>query len=275
MLQFLFFLVFLSKASKGDDKSKKIIDDTALVVSVKKTLDECAEIVGTVGDFLSVHVIKDAIRRRLKKDGNLSGEVKKKLKTCGELVNSVNDFSHGTLSSLECGLIRLQYLEASFLRNALRGVSKKMSEVLYVASKDGAGSAASFHKACDGKGDTVVIVESTTGAVFGGYTDLNWNHAGNYAKSLKTFIFQLRPVQRIYKIKSGREGYAIYKHSGYGPTFGGGHDLHIASSPFGNTNSYTNGGHSYDFPSYPNYQLTDGTKHFKVKDYAVFLAISL
>jgi len=78
-----------------------------------------------------------------------------------------------------------------------------------------------------------------------------------------------------YPIKSGRENYAIYCNSAYGPTFGGGHDLYVRNSPITYTGSYTNGGHSYKFPSYPNYQLNDGTKTFKVKDYVVMKAIKL
>lgn len=39
--------------------------------------------------------------------------------------------------------------------------------------------------------------------------------------------------------------YGIYGNSNYGPTFGGGHDFHIANSASSNTNSYANLGHSY------------------------------
>ena len=38
---------------------------------------------------------------------------------------------------------------------------------------------------------------------------------------------------------------AMYGNNGYGPTFGGGHDIHISDSASSNTNSYTNLGHSY------------------------------
>ena len=38
---------------------------------------------------------------------------------------------------------------------------------------------------------------------------------------------------------------AIYGNSGYGPTFGGGHDVKIADGADSNTNSYANLGHSY------------------------------
>ena len=46
--------------------------------------------------------------------------------------------------------------------------------------------------------------------------------------------------------------YAIYRYSGYGPTFGGGHDIKIANNANSNTNSYTNfgsGSNTYPVPS--------------------------
>ena len=43
--------------------------------------------------------------------------------------------------------------------------------------------------------------------------------------------------------------YAIYRLSGYGPTFGGGHDIFINDNANSNTNSYTFFGHSYSLPS--------------------------
>ena len=44
--------------------------------------------------------------------------------------------------------------------------------------------------------------------------------------------------------------YAIRRRSSYGPTFGGGHDIHIANNANSNTNSYTNFGY-YNYYSLP------------------------
>ena len=43
--------------------------------------------------------------------------------------------------------------------------------------------------------------------------------------------------------------YAIYKNSGYGPTFGNGWDIYIANNANSNTNSYANFGSYYSVPS--------------------------
>ena len=42
--------------------------------------------------------------------------------------------------------------------------------------------------------------------------------------------------------------YSIYSCSSYGPTFGGGHDIRIASNDILNTNSFSELGHTYSPP---------------------------
>jgi len=262
MLLIALWLFLFSKASDSDD---------ALVVGVENTLDECSSIVEAVGDFLDVVEVKDDLRRRAEeKDGNLATDVKKKLEICAANLEAVDAFrSHHLLLDLSFGLS-----ERNFLNKLLKPVSKKMGGTLYAASKDG-DSASAFHSACDNEGPTVVIVQTTSGAVFGGYTDVSWTSSSTYVSSTTSFLFQLRPYMKQYALKKGKEGYAVYHNSGYGPTFGNSHDLNIRSYCLGNTNSYTNGGSAYTFSKYPSYELNDGEKNFKVKDYVVVKAIAL
>jgi hypothetical protein len=51
----------------------------------------------------------------------------------------------------------------------------------------------------------------------------------------------------IANIKQGREQYAVHCTSGYGPIFGGGHDLIIYNNPQVN-HSHSNCGHTYQLP---------------------------
>jgi len=271
MMQFVLWLFLISEASKKNSSSqsvKNLVDD-ALVAAVEDTLGECSDIVEAVGDFLAIFEPEGATRR-LNEEESLAAGVTKKLKTCGAILEAVNTFRQNAFVSK--GDIALRWDEVRFLNQELKRVSKEMGETLFVASEDG-DTAKQFHSACDAKGPTVVIIETTTGNVFGGYTDVAWSSANSYASSSNTFLFRLRPSMQHYDGKEGKEGKAIYRGSSYGPTFGRGHDIYIADSALSSTSSYTNGGHSYNFPSYPNYQLNDGVKNFKVKDYVVILAI--
>jgi len=249
------------------------MDDDTLVEGVENTLGECSDIVEAVGDFL--HLLEeDDTRRRGEKNDSLAVGVTKKLKTCAAIIDAVDTFRESNFFPWKAGHIELRWSEVGFISQELKQVSKKIGETLYVASKDGQ-SSSNFHSKCDGKGPTVVIVLTTTGNIFGGYTAISWASSGGYYKDVSSFLFRLRPGMRHYDVKAGKETYAIYRHSSYGPTFGGGHDLQIASNALSSTSSYTYGGHSYQFPGYPNYQLNDGVKNFKVMDYVVLKAVSI
>merc|ERR1739838_382907 len=232
------------------------------------TLDLCSDIVEAVGDFLSIFETEE--RRR--KDENLGMAVTKKLKTCRSIIDLVDGFRKNHFSPKARGHIALQLGETRFLNEMLKGESKKLGETVYVASKDG-DSPAQFHKKCDNQGPTVVIVQSTTGAVFGGYTDMNWGGQSRYLKSSRSFLFRLRPAMTKYPVVNSN--YAIYTNSNRGPTFGNGHDLNINTACLSNTYSYTNGGYGYKIPTSSRNQLNDGIRNFKVKDYVVVKAIKL
>ena len=65
---------------------------------------------------------------------------------------------------------------------------------------------------------------------------------------------------------------AIGQNLGYGPTFGGGADIHIANNANSNTNSFTYFGYSYSLPSGVQDQNTilAGTNHFTPDELEVF-----
>ena len=66
--------------------------------------------------------------------------------------------------------------------------------------------------------------------------------SNTYGYSTNTFIFSLINKEGLAPVKSmaKRPKYAIYRNGGYGPTFGGGYDIHISHNANSNTNSYTN-----------------------------------
>ena len=69
----------------------------------------------------------------------------------------------------------------------------------------------------------------------------------SYTESTESFLFSFKNHYGLepFKLHVKSSGNAIYGNSGYGPTFGGGHDIYIANSAGSNTNSYSNLGHTY------------------------------
>ncbi len=129
---------------------------------------------------------------------------------------------------------------------------------------------------CDVKGATVTVVKSSGGYIFVGYTDVAWGQIQGFRSSTESFLFSLKDHAGIGPVKmpimNNETGYAVLHHSSYGPLFGGGHDLCVASNANANNSSYCKVGHTYQRPSNTNdpHFLT-GSRNFTVSEYEVFL----
>ncbi|RIA84233.1 hypothetical protein C1645_808873 [Glomus cerebriforme] len=147
--------------------------------------------------------------------------------------------------------------------------------LLYRASRDG-NTPAAFHAKCNNKGATIVVVKlANSEQIVGGYNPLVWDSTQNYKSTRDSFIFSFTNKNNLQTAKVGyildaRIQYAIYSQQGYGPTFGGGHDLFQNS----NSNWQSFNPHSYpkiDMPE--NFTMNANYKVFNVDDYEVFQVI--
>ena len=86
-----------------------------------------------------------------------------------------------------------------------------------------------FHKHCDNKGPTLILIKTNKNKIFGGFTPLNWKNSGGsiYDKSRQTFIFSLNLKKKYDMIDEKRV--AIQYKSGDGPVFGA-HDFSLRSN---------------------------------------------
>jgi len=89
----------------------------------------------------------------------------------------------------------------------------------------------------------LIIIQSKSGQVFGGYTSIGYSQIGNYQDDKKAFLFQIQKKKKIEQ--NGSYAYGIYSNSGYHATWGGGHDLHICNDSNTVNSSYSNLGHTY------------------------------
>ncbi|XP_015749123.1 PREDICTED: uncharacterized protein LOC107328890 isoform X2 [Acropora digitifera] len=114
-------------------------------------------------------------------------------------------------------------------------------------------------------GPTVTVIQVGS-YIFGGYTDVSWSSPSScrYASSRKSFIYSLYNINGFspvkLQIKSGKQSYAIYRCSNYGPTFGHGYDIRIYNNAATNRYSYTGCGSSYHLP--PGYSSSGSSCRF-------------
>jgi hypothetical protein len=129
--------------------------------------------------------------------------------------------------------------------------------LIYRASRDGF-EASSFHSKCDDKPNTLVIIKSTNGNVFGGYTEQSWFAIGYESDSvnkldLNSFIFSLinKDNESLLIKCSHNNGIACSFLDG--PIFGGisgKRDIRISNKSNLKSNSYSNLGQSFIHPDY-------------------------
>jgi len=272
---FALFLFLISQAHVVENHGHEH-DVGAAVVEV---IGECTDIIQNIGVFVDKIQNVDDRRLAAKRAAQLARQVERKLSTCGALVETVKDWRYQMLPMEfrrelgEVGEIALNKTELEYLSMLLKPVFKKIGNVLYAASEDGeAGSR--FHELCDDQGPTVVIVETTGGEVFGGYTDVPWGKTGNYFESSTSFLFQLRPSMKQYKIRNHQYDKAVFHTKKDGPQFGTA-DLFISGNALSNRNSRSKGGYSYIFPETPSYELANSRINFQVEDYVVLKTSAL
>ena len=134
------------------------------------------------------------------------------------------------LTNIDSKIIR-SAKEAEIIHNWLNeDNSDGELHLLYRSSRDGL-TAEEFHKTCDNKGRTFVLIETTEGVV-GGYSNSDWDgEIGSFYRADKAFIFVLSgfdlrsPCKR--KLKNAGVKCAILGTEEYGPAFGGGSDLKV------------------------------------------------
>ena len=122
-------------------------------------------------------------------------------------------------------------------------------ELIYRASRDGFGSN-HFHSKCDAKPNTLVIIKSTNGNIFGGYTEQDWTYIDDSDKNdLHAFLFSLLNKDDKPLIMKPQTHNVICGHSNYGPIFGE-CSIEISSNSNQNTKSNSNLGKCFAHPNY-------------------------
>ena len=133
-------------------------------------------------------------------------------------------------------------------------------------------TAKDFHNNCDGKPNTISIIQTADGNIFGGYTSIPWQSHGGYKRDDSAFLILLRSTQnyapRIFKILQQQTHRAVFHRASYLCTFGEGYDLCIKSNCNSNHSSYVSK-YSYNVPS--NSFLNGRNQKFKVVDIETFI----
>ena len=164
-------------------------------------------------------------------------------------------------------------------------------DLKYRASRDGF-SGPNFHTKCDGVSNTLTIIKTTNGNIFGAFAEKAWVK-GNVVDQ-KAFVISLinkenKPFKAMINTMgpcgqvNGYEGYyyyALYCESFKGPSFGYDNlnsffDIKIASDSNTNQRSWSNFGYSFKHQDYPagtakSKTILAGSQKFQTTEIEVF-----
>lgn len=116
----------------------------------------------------------------------------------------------------------------------------------YRGSRDGF-SAKEFHEKCDEIQDTMTIVKTTSGRIFGGYSRAAWSSTEGYVFEKDAFVFSLsnklnKPM--VFTQIAGDQR-SIHCDPNFGPCFGAGPDFRISDACDSNEDSLSLLGSSF------------------------------
>lgn len=155
-------------------------------------------------------------------------------------------------------------------------------ELLYRGTRDGF-EASDFHRRCDDKGKTLVLIKNTSGHVFGGVATISWSSTAsgcNHKQAPGSFLFTLTNMYGTqptkFPLKDENDGCAICHDRDYLPCFGSGHDIIIPSKCNENNSSSCLPGVYNDLTGKGNsiFSSSTSTSSFKIQEIEVFKVIN-
>ena len=191
---------------KDDQKLKLIIKYNNKILELiipieKQTLDE----------NLTSNIITELINIK-----NENKEIKQRLAELEKKVSKLMNEDNEDLKGFEKTIIRNRE-EAEKITKWVCPHSERRVKLLYKATPE-ENSRYDFHRKCDNKGETVVLIETTKGRRFGGYTSLSWESNNTWKDDKQSFLFSLDNNKKYEAIISSN--YKVYSGKDFGPWFG-------------------------------------------------------
>ena len=168
----------------------------------------------------------------------------------------------------EIELLSKRLTSKGFIKN-----SKVIFNLLYRASRDG-DSPHDYHNKCDGKSNTLCVIQTIKGCKFGGYTETTISSANNGldVKDPNAFVFSLNKNKTYENLK--KENYAVCHSKNWGPIFRG-DAFAVWDKNFFSYNEHKVGTKSRSNYGIMNedYEINNGDSNFGIKELEVFQII--
>ncbi|KAJ5070956.1 hypothetical protein M0811_01937 [Anaeramoeba ignava] len=153
-------------------------------------------------------------------------------------------------------------------------VFKKM-KLGFSVTRDNGWSNQTFHQKCDGKKETLVIIKSKNGCIFGGFTKDGFGSSGDFNPDKNSFIFTLKnPTNYTPSKFNPQSNSTVYRSSSWAMAFGSSGNVGIQdlSTRKGTSAGYSNG--HYEIPNNFNSQTAPnfftGSPNWEIEEVEVY-----
>ena len=143
--------------------------------------------------------------------------------------------------------------------------------LVYKASVDGF-NAGNFHAKCDSLKNSLTVIKSEKGNIFGGFTAQSWD-GFETKRDAKAFLFSFKNENKKpekFPVDPSKARDAIHCSPRYGPTFGRGFDVFVSDEANKNDLSFSN---PYSFLANKDRDYLAGAYKFKVAEIEVYSII--
>ena len=160
--------------------------------------------------------------------------------------------------------------EIGFILKEIEKKNKKIKEInlIYNASEDG-DKITDFHSKCDNKSNTLMIIQTTTQYIFGGFTKVGWkNVKGEDIYDDNAFCFSVN-LKKIYNIKDPKFALHCQSYNGR-PSFGSNSYVFLLENEFLSKNSNSTHKITDFYGEKKVSEINGGDKYFQVDKLEVF-----
>ena len=183
-----------------------------------------------------------------------------------ELVNKNKIDSKIITKNEEVELLANRLTYKGFIKN-----QKVIFNLVYRASRDGS-SPNNYHSKCDGKMNTICIIQTIKGCKFGGYTETKIDSSSNNYKDPNAFVFSLNKLKIYENIK--KENNSVCHSKNWGPIFRS-DAFAVWDKDFFSYDKHRVGAKSESNYGIMNedYEINNGDQYFTIKELEVFQII--
>ena len=215
-----------------------------------------------------INLYKKQIEELLQKINLLQQENNNLKNKLGELINKYDliqsqNSKDGSLAIVKGEIIQSNEELELLTRKICTDQKKVTLNLLYKATVD-SDKAEAFHKKCDKAERSIVLVKSSNGKRFGGYTSCDWTGNNIDKKDDNAFVFSLDKM-KIYEIIKGEDAIGCYLK--YGPVFLG-CQIRIYDDFFERGGTTFQKGLNYYTEE--DYELTGGIREFQIDEVEVY-----